>query len=203
MYIYYILPGMVSAMPGYYYCVLLSNLMSERVVIFIDGSNFYHGLKTNIGVKDINFLKFARKLARKRKLVRVYYYNAPLDINCDKENYWKQQEFFDKLRKLPNFKLVLVRLQKRIVNEKPIYTIKGDDVYLATHLIVLAYNDAYDTAILVSGDADFIPAIKAVQAKGKQVDNYYFNKGGSWHLRHECDNSVLMDEKFMEGCLEV
>ncbi|RLI99601.1 MAG: NYN domain-containing protein [Candidatus Aenigmatarchaeota archaeon] len=176
--------------------------MSERVVIFIDGSNFYHGFKNNIGTKDIDFLKFARKLARRRKLVRVYYYNAPADINCDKEKYWKQQEFFDKLRKFPNFELVLVRLQKRVVNEKPIYTIKGDDVYLATHLIVLAYNDAYDTAILVSGDADFIPAIKAVQAKGKQVENYYFMKGGSWHLRHECDNSVLMDENFMEGCLE-
>ncbi|MCK4730524.1 MAG: NYN domain-containing protein [Candidatus Aenigmarchaeota archaeon] len=49
--------------------------------------------------------------------------------------------------------------------------------------MALAYKNAYDTAILVSGDGDFVPAIKAVQETGKRVENYYFKMGGSWHLR--------------------
>ena len=48
----------------------------ERVVIFIDGSNFYHGLKSNHHKTAINFEKLANKLAGGRKLVRTYYYNA-------------------------------------------------------------------------------------------------------------------------------
>jgi uncharacterized LabA/DUF88 family protein len=171
--------------------------MSDRIIIFIDGSNFYHGLKKNIGIKDIDFLKFGNKVVGERKLIETYYYNAPLDINCDKEKYWKQQEFFEKLKKIPNFKLVLVGLQKRIINGKPIYIVKGDDIHLATDLIVLAYKNAYDVAILVSGDGDFVPAIKAVQELGKRVENYYFKIGGSWHLRQICDKSVLMDKEFV------
>ena len=36
----------------------------ERVMIFIDGSNFYHGLKEVIGTARIDFTKFGDILAR-------------------------------------------------------------------------------------------------------------------------------------------
>ncbi len=55
-----------------------------------------------------------------------------------------------------------MRLQKRVIDGKLVYIVKGDDIHLATDLIVLAYKNAYDTAILVSGDGYFAPAIKAV-----------------------------------------
>jgi len=171
--------------------------MSDRIAIFIDGSNFYHGLKRNIEINEIDFSKFGKKLVGDRMLIRTYYYNAPLDWSFDKKKYQKQQEFFEKLRKISNFKLILVRLQKRVINGKPIYFVKGDDIHLATDLIVLAYKNAYDTAILVSGDGDFVPAIKAVQEIGKRVENYYFKISGSWHLRQICDKSVLMNKKFV------
>ena len=35
--------------------------------------------------------------------MRTYYYNAPLDMSRDKEKYRKQQQFFETLRKMPNF----------------------------------------------------------------------------------------------------
>ncbi|MGC9310787.1 MAG: NYN domain-containing protein [Candidatus Aenigmatarchaeota archaeon] len=144
--------------------------MPERVAIFIDGSNFYHGLKQEIGSKESDFSKLGKKLAGGRKLASINYYNAPLDQSANIEKYKKQRQFFEKLRKIPNFNLVLVRLQKRLVNGKPMYFIKGDDIHLATDLIVLAYKNTYDTAVLVSGDGDFVPAIKAVQEIGKKVN---------------------------------
>ena len=82
----------------------------ERVIIFIDGSNIYHILKNLFSDKkpnDFNFEKFVNYISRERKLVRTYYYNAPLDREKDKNNYIKQQRFFDKIQRIPNFKLIL------------------------------------------------------------------------------------------------
>ncbi|MBL7160445.1 MAG: NYN domain-containing protein [Candidatus Aenigmarchaeota archaeon] len=177
-------------------------MTKERVMAFIDGSNFYHGLKRNIEKNvDCDFSKLGKAIAGKRRLVRTHYYNAPLDQKSNQEKYRKQQMYFERLKQTPNFRLILVRLQKRMIDGKPLYVVKGDDIHIATDMVVLASKNAYDTAVLVSGDGDFVPAVKAVQDMGKQVDNFYFKSGHSWHLRQTCDRSVLMDKKFIMKCV--
>ena len=100
-----------------------------------------------------------------------------------------------------NFKVILVRMQKRILNGKVYYVVKGDDIHIAVDMVVLAQNNSYDTAILVSGDGDFMPAVEAVQSFGKHVENAYFRTGHSWHLRQACDVSVLLDRDFIQKCI--
>ena len=164
---------------------------NERVAIFIDGSNHYHIIKDmfNSKISPINFDfdKFIKNLVGNRKLVRTYYYTAPLDITLDSETYMKQQRFFEKLRKIQNFKLVLCRMQKIKIGGKTIYQVKEDDIHLAVDMVKLAYNNAYDTAILVSSDGDFVPAVQAVKEVGKNVENIGFETKFSYHLKHECD----------------
>jgi uncharacterized LabA/DUF88 family protein len=70
------------------------------------------------------------------------------------------------------------------------FSIKGDDVYLATDLIKGSYENLYDIAIIVSGDADFIPAINLVRKNGKKVINAFFPKSSSYQLRNCCDGSI-------------
>jgi uncharacterized LabA/DUF88 family protein len=41
-------------------------------------------------------------------------------------------------------------------------------------MVKLAYNKAYDTAILVSSDGDFVPAVKAIKERGIKVENIGF-----------------------------
>src|SRR5918911_1555826 len=48
-------------------------------------------------------------------------------------------------------------------------TEKRVDTRLVANLIHYAANGAYDAAVLVSGDDDFVPAVEAVNALGKQV----------------------------------
>src|SRR5688500_13108267 len=48
-------------------------------------------------------------------------------------------------------------------------TEKRVDTRLVADLIHFAANAAYDAAVLVSGDDDFVPAVEAVNALGKQV----------------------------------
>ncbi|MDP6448583.1 MAG: NYN domain-containing protein, partial [Dehalococcoidales bacterium] len=45
-------------------------------MIFIDGSNLYHSLKNIFGRTDLDIGKFCQRLLGRRKLGRIYYYNA-------------------------------------------------------------------------------------------------------------------------------
>ena len=48
--------------------------MEDRVAIFIDGSNFYHGIREILGRVNIDYNCMIHKLLRGRELVREYYY---------------------------------------------------------------------------------------------------------------------------------
>lgn len=106
----------------------------EKVSIFIDGNNFYFGCKSAIGTADIvstaNFKKFIEIVLDGRKLVDVYYYNALLDKNKDKDTFEKQQKFLEELRKI-GMKVILCNVRKKNVDGKVIYAIKWDDANLA------------------------------------------------------------------------
>jgi len=173
----------------------------ERVVVFIDGSNFYHNLKNLFPDKkpfDFNFEKFVKVIAANRRLLSTYYYNVPLDIMQDKEKYMKQQRFFDKIKRIPNFNFVLCRMQKRKVDGKAIYEVKEDDIHLAVDMVKLAYSGAYETAILVSSDGDFVPAIQAIREKGKNAENIGFENKFSYHLKQEANKFVMLKKKDVE-----
>ncbi len=135
------------------YMVDKKNEKEERIMVFIDGSNVYHIIKSLLSDKkqfDFNFEKVLNHLIGKRKLIRFYYYNAPLFVLC--------------------------RMQKRKINDKTICEVKEDDIRLAVDMVKLAYNNAYDTAILISSDGDFVPAIQAVKEIGKNVENISFEE---------------------------
>jgi len=191
----------------------------EKVIIFIDGSNHYHIVRDIVGddedLSKFDFSKFIKYLVGDRDLIRVYYYTAPLDKNyiapkgakeTGQETYAKQQQFFEKLKKISYFNLVLCRMQKDSVerwkckkcggkDNKRKYSVKEDDIHLAVDMVKLAYNNAYDTAILISSDGDFVPAINAVKEVGKRVENIGFESKFSWHLKNKSDKyRQLSDE---------
>jgi len=46
---------------------------------------------------------------------------------------------------------------------------KGVDTAIATDMIRLAWEDAYEVAVLVSSDADLVPAVEFLDLKGRKV----------------------------------
>ena len=175
----------------------------ERICIFVDGSNFYHSIKGSFDLHDneVDFTKLINILKGDRLLIDVYYYNAPLDRGYNEKVYWNQQKFFAELSKIPGFHVVLCNMRKTIKGGKPEFTVKGDDIYLATDMVSLAYENKYDIAILVSGDGDFVPAIKRVQKLGKNVENAYFKVSRSTFLKEVCNKSIKLDDFIIE-CLK-
>ncbi|MBM3233864.1 NYN domain-containing protein [Candidatus Pacearchaeota archaeon] len=158
----------------------------EKVSIFIDGNNLYHSLN-RINAGKIDYEKLVKELTKERILVVAFYYIAPLDITSDEAKYWKHQKFLAELEKIPKFKIVLCTLRKY---QKPDGTfgfeVKGDDIYLANDMLAGAYENLYDTAILVSGDEDFIPVVNTLKKLGKKVENLYFTSSSSKNLRKTC-----------------
>ena len=173
-------------------------MLQERVMIFIDGSNLYYSLK-NLGVNNIDFQKLLKLLKEDKMLISTFYYNAPLNISINPKTYWEQQKFFSELRKIPDFNVVLCKLRKhKRAKGKYVFDVKGDDVHLAVDLVSGAYEDLYDTAIIVSGDEDFVPAIKKAQKLGKKIINAYFKSSSSASLKKTCDDFIYMNDLVKE-----
>lgn len=168
----------------------------ERVVLFIDGSNFYHCAKKTFNKTNVDFLKFAYKLCNGRKLIRIYYYNCTIQQAGNEEQYKRQQRFLESLKRVDYLELRLGRLEPR----DGTFVEKGVDVKIATDMIKGAFRDVYDTAILISGDADFSPAVDAVKDSGKHVENAFVKYGQANQLKQSCDRFVFLSEEFMHGC---
>jgi uncharacterized LabA/DUF88 family protein len=83
---------------------------SDRVMIFIDGSNIYHSLKNFFKKTNMDIGKFSKKLLDKRRLVRIYYYNARVGLREEPERYKNQQKFFADVVSIPYTELRLGRL---------------------------------------------------------------------------------------------
>ena len=169
--------------------------MEDRVAIFIDGSNLYHALKSNFRRNDLNFTEFANRLCGSRRLFRTYYYNVLQDPAQRPDGSREQQEFLGILRKTPYLE---VRLgTTKIAQGIPVE--KGIDIMLASDLLYFAWNNFYDVAVLVSGDADFAYALQAVKNMGKHVEVAYFESGISKDLLDAADNRHQLDRGFFRG----
>ena len=177
----------------------------KRVCIFIDGNNFYFGLRKIYGkdksLKKFNFQKFIDFLIKENKLVETFYYNAQVDREFNPKKFHSQKDFFKKLKKISNFNLVLCKLLKRNIagTNKHYYIIKEDDIHMAVDMVDGAVDNNYDFAILVSGDGDFAPAVRSVKKRNKSVQNVYFNGSSSRNLKNHCNDSIELTREILDG----
>ncbi|RIH83880.1 NYN domain protein [Meiothermus luteus] len=160
----------------------------NRVAVFIDGSNLYKGLVTTLGPDyRLDFVAFVSALAAGRPLLRAYYYNAPLP--SDDPAAKAHQGFLNYLRRAPYVTVRLGRLERR----GEAFVEKGVDIQIAVDMLKLAYANAYDVAVLVSGDSDFAEVFKVLQDMGKQVENTTFQALSSHRLAQQADRYYPLD----------
>jgi uncharacterized LabA/DUF88 family protein len=126
-----------------------------RVAVFIDGNNLFHAARFH--TIDIDYNKLLRVLLGDGRLLRAFFYTG-VDAGAE-----RQQGFLLWMRR-NGFRVV----QKEL---KTFYdgTRKANlDVEIAVDMLSLA--GRYDTAVLVSGDEDFVYAVNAVAYKGCRVE---------------------------------
>jgi len=195
----------------------------KRVCIFVDGSNFYHNSKQMLGSAKVDFYKFGvriverlrSELEKDTELVRIYYYNAPVDASNFPEIAKGQQRFFSALTHTKKLELHLGRLEKRDIycpecrgkarivcsncgtEQKNTYEEKEVDVTLAVDMIMKAENDDYDIGVLVSNDGDFASVLRGVKHFGKTA--VFVGFGKTRVLMQESDIDIFLDVDFFKG----
>jgi len=161
---------------------------AARVAVFVDGANFYNRLRECSWPTQVDIGRSAVRLAGHRKLVGVWYYNVPPPAERPPSQIRRQEAYYARVREHPLVTFTLGYLQRRVVDGAPLYEEKGVDVALVVDMLTGAFEDLYDTVILVSSDGDFKPAVEAVRRYGKRVEYLYF--GGSRRssaLMQACD----------------
>ncbi len=126
-----------------------------KVAVFIDGNNLFHAARFH--TIDIDYNKLLRVLLGDGRLLRAFFYTG-VDAGAERQQ---------------GFLLWMRRNGFRVIHKdlKTFYdgTRKANlDVEIAVDMLSLA--GRYDTAVLVSGDEDFVYAVNAVAYKGCRVE---------------------------------
>jgi hypothetical protein len=152
----------------------------HRVIVYVDGFNFYYGLKSSVRWKKYYWLDivklFESFMRPNQELVAVKYFSARTN---DLEQSRRQNAFFQANQENPKFHLVLGKYLKKSItcfncgNIIHTHEEKETDVRIATQIVADAYEKNCDVAIVVSADSDMIPAIEIATQARQRVFVYF------------------------------
>ena len=165
--------------------------MKIRVVAYIDGFNLYFGLR-EAGLRRFYWLDvvaLCRNLLKPdQDLVAVKYFtsrvsgahpaDSPTAAFLREESRRRQGVYLDALGSLPGLNVIegkfLAKSKLKCFRcGSLIHTFeeKMTDVNIATHLLIDAHQNTFDTALLISADSDLVPPVKIVgnNFPGKRV----------------------------------
>ena len=152
----------------------------ERIIIFIDNSNIFKGFrKYNI---KADYEKLKNIITRGRDLQGIFLYEGVVYPMSPEKKKW-----YEDLSNRSGY-VIKASFDKIAFNgaiEKKI------DIKIAIDIISLAYENVYDTAVLVSGDGDFVPVVKKVKELDKNVEVWAFRYSLANALKEEVEQGNI------------
>lgn len=182
-----------------------------RTAFFIDGFNLYHSLKEN--APDCRWLNL-RKLCenyinnQKEEISNIFYFSAIATWHHDQTKPQKHNQYISRLRQ-ENVVPVLGKFKEKSIKCKicsqtfKSHEEKRTDVNIALKMVSEAVLGSYDTAILVSGDTDIIPAIETIRnlSLNKRIGVLFPLGRVSNELREIADFSMKINRNILFSCL--
>ncbi|TXT54845.1 MAG: NYN domain protein [Candidatus Thorarchaeota archaeon] len=183
----------------------------NRAAVFIDIGYFGKVLKYCFDEPRIDFEKFSNYLCEDKERLRTYVYDCPPYISqepTDEEErrHENHERFASSLTKLNRF---VVRLGKTAHNASTgEFYQKRVDVLLTVDLMRMAWGKQIGTAIMVTGDSDFVPAIESAKDAGVLTKIYYrdcYDSQGRAMTRtldellEVCDECIVIDDSLIEA----
>lgn len=148
-----------------------------KVAIFIDGGYLSKVLAESFSCAKIDFAKLSSHLANGNPILRTYYYHcmpykSAVPTAEQIKRYNNMQRFITSLEHLDRYEVRLGKLEYRGQNSDgtKIYQQKRVDILLGCDLVLLAAKRRIETAILITGDSDFIPAIEVAKHEGVEIE---------------------------------
>lgn len=187
----------------------------RKVIGFIDGFNLYHALmkEDNQGLfphakyRWLNYRKLIEQyLETDDELKVVYYFTAVYP-----DNPGRKQRHNDFIRVQMDLGVKVIRGRFRPVQRLcklcnrlyPAHEEKRTDVNIAVNMVKLAYEDAFDKAILISADSDLVPALEIIkQARPLVRCIVVLPIGGKGiALSNAASHALEMKEKHLRNCV--
>ena len=173
----------------------------KKTIVYIDGFNLYYRALKGTPYKWLDLDAFCRKLLPKNDVIGIKYFTALVSARPnDPQQPIRQETYLRALRTLPNLDIIegaflsnavclprVLDRKSRTLGE-PVWVYrteeKGSDVNLATHLLTDACRGAFEAAVLVSNDTDFLLPITMVrEVMGQPVGVVYPSERISERLR--------------------
>jgi len=180
-----------------------------RVVVYIDGFNLYHGIK-EAGWNECLWLDLPKLggalLNSRQSLQGIKYFTALVRYPANKRK--RQVTFIEALEATGGVDIIYGRYQKNIVTCRNCgHTWRSDnekmtDVQLAVELLNDAYQDKFDTALLISADGDLLPPIRMIgsQFPDKRVVTFFPPRRFSHDLQREAYASRNLWRGILASC---
>ena len=157
-----------------------------RTRVYIDGFNLYYGCLKGTPHKWLDPYALCTGLLPRNQIDRVRYFTARISARPnDPDQAMRQQTYFRALGTVPQIDIHLghfltheVTMPDAVAWQAGRYRgvrvvkteEKGSDVNLATHLLMDAFDDAFDVAVIVSNDSDLKEPISLVRNRfGKTI----------------------------------
>lgn len=143
----------------------------NRAIVYVDGLNLYGGI-CEVHRKDLLWIDLHKlirwKISRDDDLIAIKYFNTTPKSDQDKIDRYLQ--WIDLLQNLsPKFEIIQGEFKKRPRRCKKCgqwykdYEEKHTDVNIASHLLVDFFDDKFDIAYIISGDSDFVTALRIIR----------------------------------------
>lgn len=182
----------------------------SRVAVFIDGFNFYHGLRAKHGRRYLwlDLAEVARRLLEPDDtLVAVHYFTAAVRNGVTSQA--NQRVYLAALEAHGGVTVTFGRYQERLVTCRacgaswPAFEEKETDVNIAVALLSGAARDTYDTAVLISADGDLGPGVRALKVlrPDKRVVAVFPPRRTSGDLRRAVDASFTIGDAVLRQSL--
>jgi uncharacterized LabA/DUF88 family protein len=147
----------------------------QRVIGYIDGFNLYFGLKARRW-KRYYWLDPARLVENlclpNQQLLRIHFFTARIsDSRGNSADAKRQTTYLDALATIDKLEiqeghyLEKTRECRQCGNRWPDYEEKMTDVNIATRMLIDAYEDCFDTAMLVSADSDLVTPVREIRRR--------------------------------------
>ena len=160
-------------------------MTSKRAMLFIDAQNLINGA-ASYSEEGLNYDidKLVEQLTGDYDLLRGYWFDSYRPGEKD------QKYGFYTFLETNGFRVESVELS----GSEGDYREKEADIRLATELIAHGFNDSYDVAVVITGDKDFLRAIRHVQDQGKVVKCAAFEHTMSGDLKRTVDEFTSLDK---------
>ncbi len=161
-----------------------------KTIVYLDNSNIFRG---QIDAKwRVDPEKLILRLARDGEIWQTHFFaavtNPPL---------YKQTAFYRRLKEKLHWETVLFSLGNKTFhcrNCQKTHHLKSEkcvDVAIATRMLTHAIHKAFDTAILLSGDKDYLDTVRTIKNLGLRVEIASFRRSMSGDLAAESSAPVI------------